>query len=534
MSTSRRRLAAAAMLTAAGTALAGCAGGEAPGDAASATPASGGSATFAVSTTFGSFDPNITASAPDARAIRQVFDSLVDLDADGEIVPWLASAWEVSDDGLAYTFTLRDDVSFHDGTAFDAEAVCYNLDRIVAPETASLYAISLIGPYESCEAPDATTAVVTLSAPYTPLLANLSTPFLGIVSPTAAEESGIEGFGTQPVGTGPFRFVSYAADSELVLERNDDYDWAPESAGHDGAAYLDELRFQVITDATVRLGSLRNGDVQAIGDVPAQEVAGVEEDDTLAYHDQKQSGATFQYFFNTTRPLLADAAVRRAITAGLDIDSALLATYFGTYERATSPLSPTTAGYDETVEPVAYDPEQAAADLTEAGWIPGDDGIREKDGQRLSLSALLGSPSYDSRTELTEFLRQNLAEIGVELEINTTAQVAEVYAAGDYDIVTTSFVAVDPVILGTIYSSASYFGMAKIDALDDQLAQAEQLPPGAERDALYGEIQHAVIDEAYSIPVYVLSFRVATSTSLHGIDFDAAAYPAFYDAYLSE
>ncbi|WP_159501723.1 ABC transporter substrate-binding protein [Microbacterium sp. 18062] len=529
----RRSLATTAALGAVVLTLSACSGGA--GGTSAAEPVEGGTATFAVATAFGSFDPNITASAPDARALRQLYDSLVELGPDGELHPWLATDWQISDDGLQYTFSLRDDVVFHDGTPFDAEAVCYNLDRIVAPETASLYAIALIGPYLSCDAIDASTAVVTLSAPYTPFLPNLSTPFLGLVSPTAAEAAGVDGFSAEPVGTGPFRFVSHAADSELVLERNEDYDWAPETAEHQGPAYLEGLTFQIITDATVRLGSLRNGDVQGIGDVPAQEVAGVEQDDTLSYYAQEQSGAAFQYFFNVTRPLLQDTAVRRAIAAAMDIDSALQATYFGAYERATAPLSPPTAGFDEELEPIPFDPEAAADALTAAGWEPGEDGIREKDGERLSISVLEFTPSYDSRLELVEFLRQNLRDVGVELIIDAQgAELADTYASGDYDLVTTSFVAVDPVILSTIYSSASYFDMARIDSLDAKLVQAEQTPAGPERDALYSEIQATAIDEAYSIPGYVGAYRVATATSLQGLGFDAAAYPQFYDAYLAD
>ena len=285
-----RRLAAAAALTATAVALTACSSGTADADA---DPTAGGNVTFAVTTPFGSLDPNITASAPDAQAMRQVYDSLVELDADGELHPWLAEAWKVSDDGLTYEFTVREDVTFHDGTPFDAEAVCYNFDRIVAPETQSLYAISLIGPYDSCEALDATTARIALSAPYTPFLANLSTPFLGMVSPTAAESFGVEGLGLNPVGTGPFVFDSYVTDSELVLTRNEDYDWAPPTAEHEGPAYLEQLTFQIIADATVRLGSVRNGDVQGIGDVPAQEVAGVEADETLNYYAPQQGGGIF-------------------------------------------------------------------------------------------------------------------------------------------------------------------------------------------------------------------------------------------------
>lgn len=520
-------LAAAALIT-----LAGCSSSGSTGVAAA--PTDGGDLVYAVVNGFANFDPNVTASAPDAIALRQVYDSLVDLE-DGEIVPWLASAWTVSDDGLTYEFTLRDDVTFQDGTAFDAEAVCYNFDRIANPDTGSLYAIGLIGSYSSCEASDATTAVVTLATPYTPLLANLSSPFLGMVSPTAVEADPT-GFSLNPVGTGPFSFVSFAPDSELKLARNDDYNWAPEGAEHEGPAYLDSLTFQIISDATVRTGSLTSGDVDAIDGVPAQQVQGIEANTDLAYFNQVQSGGMFQIFLNTSRPGLEDTDVRVAIAKALDVDSSVSATYFGAYDRATAPLAPTTAGFDDSISPIGYDPEAAAEELDAAGWTVGSDGIREKDGVKLSLSYLEFSPSYDSRLELAEFLKANLEDLGIEVTIEgmTSAQIAEKLADNDYDFVTTSFIAVDPDILNTLYQSESYFNFARVSEFDDQLAKGRITPVGADRDAIYAGIQQSIVDEAISIPTYLMAYRVATSTDVGGLSFDAAAYPKLYDAYLGE
>jgi peptide/nickel transport system substrate-binding protein len=530
----RKPLRAVVVATAALVVLAGCSPAASSSGGAAGEPTEGGDLVYAVANGFGNLDPNVTASAPDAIALRQIFDSLVDL-KDGELVPWLASSWTVSDDGLTYDFTLRDDVTFHDGTPFDAEAVCYNFDRIADPATGSLYAISLIGTYASCEATDATSAVVTLASPYTPFLANLSTPFLGMVSPTAVAADPAS-FSVNPVGTGPFSFVSFAADSELSLVRNDDYNWAPEGAEHEGAPYLDSLTFQIIGDATVRAGSLTSGDVDAIDGVPAQQVQTIETDPNLTYKNQVQSGGMFQIFMNTTRPAFQDTDVRVAVAKALDIDSAVNATYFGAYGRATAPLAPTTAGFDEAISPIAFDPEAAAEELDDAGWVVGADGIREKDGVRLSLSYLEFSPSYDSRLELAEFLRANLADVGIELEIKGLpgAQIQELIAADDYDFVTTSFIAVDPDILSTLYQSESYFNFARATQFDAQLAEGQVTPAGDERDAIYSAIQQSVVDEAISIPTYLMAYRVATSSSLGGLGFDAAAYPKLYDAYLSE
>lgn len=520
----------AALTLAATVVLAGCSPQDGGGDG---EPTTGGDLVYAVANGPTNFDPNVTASAPDAIAIRQIYDSLVDL-RDGEVVPWLATSWEVADDGREYTFTLRDDVTFHDGTPFDAEAVCFNFDRIVDPAVGSLYAVALIGAYESCEAPDATTAVIRLASPYTPFLANLSTPFLGMVSPTAAAAAEPAEFAVNPVGTGPFRFVSFAVDSELRLERFEDYDWAPAGSEHEGPALLDTLTFQVIGDATVRSGSLTSGDVDVIDNVPAQQVATIESDPTLEYRNEVQGGATFQIFLNTSRPAFSDPAVRVAIAQAMDVDAAVTANYFGAYGRATSPLAPSTAGFDDETAPIAFDAEAAAAALDDAGWTVGADGVRERDGERLSLTYLEFSPSYDGRLELAEFLKANLEEIGVEVEIagGTGAQLAEAIAADGYDFVTTSFIAVDPDILNTLYQSGSYFNFARVDAYDDRLAEGRAAEPGPERDAVYAELQREIVDEAVSIPVYLMAYRVATSARVGGLAFDAAAYPELYAAYL--
>ncbi len=143
----------------------------------------------------------------------------------------MAKSWEVSGDGRSYTFHLRDDVKFHDGTRFDAAAVKFNFDRIKEPKNA-FYALSDIGGYESSKVIDDFTVQVQLTEPYAPFLANLSKASLGIVSPAAAQKYG-EQFPLHPVGTGPFKFLSMTPGTEIALGRNADYHWGP-SLGHDG------------------------------------------------------------------------------------------------------------------------------------------------------------------------------------------------------------------------------------------------------------------------------------------------------------
>ncbi|MVA74903.1 ABC transporter substrate-binding protein [Auraticoccus sp. F435] len=544
-STGRRRTRRAVrglltLLTAPLLLLSGC---TSPGPTAAepGPPRPGGSATLAVDSPFLGFDPNTTAAAQDARAMRQMFDSLVTLDEDRQPQPWLATSWEISEDDTVYSFTVRDDVTFHDGTPFDAEAVCYNLDRIVDPDSASIYAIGLVGPYESCSA-SGDVARVVLSAPYAPFLTNLSSPFLGMVSPTAAGAVTPQEFTVAPVGSGPFRFVSYVPADRIVMERNPDYDWAPPGAQHQGPAYLEQLTFQIIPDATVRVGSLRNGDVQMIGAVPPTQTQVLSRDESVTYTETQQSGAPYQLLANTESGPLAEEAVRRAVFKAVDVPSIVKALYFGAYQHATSPLAPTTAGSDPTAaDTLAYDPVEAARLLDAAGWTPGEDGVRRRDGQPLTIRYIEGSPNRENRQDIAEFVRAGLREVGVEVDIRLE-QTAGLQAAQQqqaYDIAGLSLVSADPNVMYSIYHSSflpaegrSGYNMARVTDLDDELLAAQQELDTDTRMRLYSELQHTVMERAYSLPIYVPTYLSAAS-GLAGVRFDGEGYPIFYDSYLT-
>lgn len=526
--------------------LAGCAtsAGQ-PGAAEGGAPVDGGEVIYAVDTPLNSFDPNVAAAAQDARVMRQLYDSLVTLDADRQPAPWLATEWTVSDDGKTYTFTLRDDVTFHDGSAFDADAVCFNLDRIKDPKSASIYAIGLIGPYQSCTAQDATTAVVTLAAPYTPFLYHLSSPFLGIVSPKSAGSTELADFAVNPVGSGPFRFESYTPNDRIVLTRYADYRWPPAAAGHDGPPHLDRLTFQIIPDATVRIGSLRSGAIQGVGNVPETDTATIKNDPALSYVAQPQSGSPFQLHFNTDRPPFDDPEVRAAIRQGMDLEAAVQALYAGEYARAWGPLAPTTGGYDKSLEgSFDFDPDAARAALDRLGWKPGADGVREKDGRRLTLTYLESTPNREKRQDIANFVKANLADIGVAVDVrlDQAAALQTSLQNGEYDLVGLSLVGVDPNVLYSIYSpqfrpepGRTGFNFTRTDdaELADQLLAAQREPDPAERDRLYAAVQHKIVDSAISIGVYVPTYTVAVR-GLTGLRFDAEGYPVFYDVARSE
>lgn len=528
-------------------ALAGCAAGTGDegggGSSPTSEPTEGGDAVFAVDSNFFGFDPNVTPAAQDARVLRQMFDSLLYLDEAGELQPWLATEWSASDDGLSYDFTLRDDVTFWDGTPWNAEALCFNLNRIVDPAAGSIYAIGLVGPYESCEATGEFTATVTLSAPFTAFLNNLTSPFLGMNSPTAAAAADPADYLINPVGSGPFVFESYTPQDRVVLTRNEDYAWAPGNAEHEGPAYLDTLTFQIIADATVRIGSVRSGQVQGIGNVPETEVAAIEGDPSMQFIAQQQSGAPYQLHFNADR-VFADPLVREAARAALDIDSAVQSLYLGTYERAWGPLSPTTIGYDESLEGAfEFDPDRAAELLDEAGWELGSDGVRTKDGQTLTVDYMEYTPNREKRQDLATLFEANLEDVGfdVNVEFLATAEGQTTLQAGAYDIAGLSLVAVDPNVLYQMYDprfiptpGQTGFNMSHTDVPEvTDLAARSQSATGDERLEVVSQLQHDVVDNARSVAVYVPTYTLALN-GLEGLRFDPEGYPIFFDAYLAQ
>lgn len=535
-----RRIAAATGVLAVAALAVGCAAGDDPGDGGG--EASGGSLTFAIDTPLNTLDPNLAGAAQEGRVLRSVVDSLVSIDDSGQIQPWLATEWEVSEDNLTYTFTLQDGVQFTDGTPLDAEAVCANFDRIADPASGSLTAVSLLGPYQSCEAPDEHTVIVTMTEPFVPFLNYAASTFLGIVSPTALAEQGPAAFAQAPVGSGPFLVESYTPNDRVVMKRNEDYAWGPSTAENQGPAHLDELVFQIIPDATVRIGSLRSGEVDMIGVVPETEFSAVQGDSTLELVTQPQPGTTAQLFLNQSVPGLEDIKVREAIRSAIDFDTIVDTLYFGAYDRAWGLLTPVTPGYSDSAEDTfSFDPDHAKKLLDEAGWTPGSDGIREKDGNRLSLRFIESDPSVQKKQDYAEFIKQYLAEVGIEVELafQANAPLQADRQSGNYALATLSYGNLDPNVLANTLLSANIptesqatFNLSHIQdpELDELVVAARSVADLAERERLYQEIQDRVVENVYTIGMYVPVYTVASSANASGLAFSPEGYPAFYDA----
>lgn len=484
-------------------------------------------------------DPHDSGFAPHNRVFRSIYDSLVVLRPDQSVGPWLATSWEVSSDRRSYTFKLRTDVTFHDGTKFDATSVKVNLDRVARGIGRPLTALVDIGPYEGSEvlAPD--TVRITLKEPFTPLLRNLSKTTLAIISPTALEKHGAA-IAQNPTGSGPFRFVSLVQGVEIKLERNADYRWAPEGAAHQGPAHLERLTFKNVPEEATRVAAVQSRQVHAVDGIPPQNIAAFKGSAGFRLLEQELLNNNYTLYLNYKKAPWDDPEIRQAFRLSLDLDAAVRVVYLGTTPRAWAPLSPSLYASAEQALAGSWKPdiERAKQILDAKGWKPGARGIREKDGKRLSVSFADTQGNREKRLDVIQFLRRQLARSGFDLSIDSqpNATYRQKLTDGDYDLSGASQFAPDPDVLSRLHLplGRTPASVAKTDdaEITQWLLDGRQEPDSPRRQALYGNVQRKLVEQVLAIPVYVLLYNIATTDQVQGITIDTHGFPQFHGAWL--
>jgi len=513
----------------------------------SAKPVSGGSVSYAVDTEPVTFDIHVASQDITGEICRNVFDSLIAEDTNGEFHPWLATAWEYAPDLSSYTFTLRQDVKFSDGTPFDANAVKVNFDRIAAPSTKSQLASSLLGPYTGTEVVDQYTAKVTFSEAYAPFLQAVSTAYLGFYSPKtiAANSATLGSGGPVDVGTGPFTFTSYTKGQSVVLTKNPDYDWAPATSAHTGPAYLDQLTIRFLSEDSVRVGALTSGQVALARAIPPVNIKALAANPGFTVAHRSDPGGVYNIVFNAAKAPLDDINVRKAIQRGINIDLDVKTVYFGQYDRAWSPLSPSTPDYDPSLENAwPYDAALADQLLDTAGWTGRDSqGYRTKNGQRLVIDWPILPPAYitDQRDILGQAIQADLKSIGIQVnrpQPDIGDYITEIYG-GQTNFIDFTWARFEPDVLWLFFNSASNpanGGQNGTFISDAQLNQwtntGRTTLDAATRKTVYDEVQkRVVLDLALVTPIYVPETIIGVANSVHGLTFDPNAWTLFYDVW---
>jgi peptide/nickel transport system substrate-binding protein len=483
-------------------------------------------------------DPHVNASSELGIPLTSVYDTLVYLAPDtGEFVPGLAERWDISEDGLAYTFHLRQDVRFHDGTPFNAEAVRYNLARITSEELASQKARFMLGPLARTEVIDDYTVVIHLTEPYAPLLDSLSQVYLGMASPTAVGRWGDQ-YQLHQVGTGPFVFAEYAPGDHLLLRRNADYAWAPPVYQHD-VAQISEVEFRFFADPATRSPALETGEAQVMGEIPPQDVARLQGDPGFRVEAVPIPGLSLLLFMNTERPPLDEPELRQALLYATDRAAVISAVFRDTAPIAYGPLAAVTFGYEARVrDTYRYDPARAANLLKGAGWTDNDgDGIRDRGGAPLVLDLYLMSWGY--MPEIGQLLEAQWREVGVAANSRVVSypEALALASAGDHHLVPFTLSSSDPDILRQFFHSEAGFNWSKVHDpdLDRWLEAAVHTGDRGERAALYSQIQLRVMDRALVIPIRDYVNLNGVSAGVDQLRFDAQGwFPWLIDVTLTQ
>jgi len=457
---------------------------------------------------FTTLDPHKGSASADALVMHSIFDRLIEINGNtGEVVPGLATEWSVSEDGLVWTLKLREGVTFHDGTPFNAEAVKFNFDRVADPTTKSEYAVFQLGPYQETRVIDDTTVEVVMTEKYGAFPRALATYGMGMMSPAHVAAVGTDNVGVDPVGTGPFKFVEWVQQSHMAIERNPDYKWAPEFQSRQ-IAYFKTIRVNFIPENATRAVALENSEVQAGALMAATDWTRLKADTA------KYETATFTrlgypppgLFINVDNAPTDDLRVRQALIHGIDSEAVRQIIYEGTTPPSGGVISSHATGFNaEAGALYPYDPARAGQLLDEAGWVLNSaTGIREKDGVELALTYL----SLTGVKNVAEVIEPMLRELGFKptLQIEDNPAQQKSAQSGSHNVVWTQWGGVDPSQLKQVYAcnnigSGWNFAHYCNERFEELMAQGDaELDPAA-RVAIYNEVQQILMQDATIVPL---------------------------------
>lgn len=432
------------------------------------------------------FDPHSNQLIIYEYAIRElVFSSLVDYDVNLEMQPDLASEFEVNDDATVFTFTLEPDAVFHDGTPVDAAAVISSLER-AADGTDSIWS-GRLADVQSYEAPDDQTVVITLNSPNAAFLSGLAS--IAIVAP-----SGYDDASSSPVGSGPYEFVSWAANDRIVLERFDDY------FGEAGAT--ESIVYKPVSDQQVALNSLYSGDLDIISSVTSATAAQV--DTARSEIVEPSASNTLSLIEYNSSGKLSDVRVRQALAMALDKDSIRDIAYGGAGSVQWSPIPESSWAYAEQAG-YEYDLDAASALLAEAGAS--------------DLSFTVEIPSgFPEAEQIARVWQASLAEIGVTLTPNVTELSVwlDAYVSRNYDAAWNVFnVGADPNsffdIIMNPHLTDDYVSPEVTKLVADALAVSDE----SARADIYAQLQEILVAE---LPIMTVQFAPIYSVAATGVE----------------
>ncbi len=509
--------------------LCGCAGGVSDVAETSTT-----TLTYLLSKEPGNMDPHVTGDTEILSVLRQIYDTLVYRDpVTKALVPGLATQWAVSADGLIYGFALRQGVRFHDGTSFDAQAVAANLNRIVNPQTGSLKARQLLGPYAGYEIVDSYTIRIILSAPYAPLLDGLAQPYLGIASPTIFQNYSMNRYQFHQSGTGPFQLEDYVPGKQITLRRSSVYDWKPEFLSDSVELPVNRIRFAINSDPDERARLLREGEVEVATELLPASARDLTANASVRLYPVQIGGQAVQFVMNSAITPTNDVNIRRALLYATNRDGIIDGVYQRFSTVAWGPVATDGLDFDRSLNGrYAYDVSAANRLLSDANYRDSDnDRYLDLNGERLVISLIFLPDSLLADVALN--LRDQWANIGIQVNISpvpTIRTLRDEVESGEFNLVGFTASQLDPAFLGDLFGTdgtQNYTGFTN-PSLDAVLADALQNGDGEIRRARYAQAQQLIMEQALTLPIRDYDQIVGSSIRVQGLIYDPYGIPLLY------
>ncbi len=457
-----------------------------------------------------SLDPQMVGDAGSEAIVGNIFDTLVRQNNEGEIVPNVATEWDVDASGMTYTFKIKKGIKYHNGLEMTAHDVKFTLDRAAEAPMAA----ELVECVSGVEVIDDYTVKIYMAYSYGPFIVLLGAPQLAIVNEKIVEEYG-EGLGRNPVGSGPYKFVEWVAGDRLVLEAFEDY--------HRGVAPIKNLTIKLVNDTSTGFIALENNELDAFIGLSPVDRENAKKNASLTYYETQALRSSY-LSFNTEKEPFNDPLVRQAVAHALDYNAILDISTNGSGALASNHISPMAFGYTDEVQQYERDVEKAKALLAQAGHPNG-----------FSTKIMVSSSSGAKEAQV---LQAGLNDIGVTAEIEQYERgtFLDMGIQGEFDILTGGwgYLAADADQgLYAVYHSSQIdsINMARYNnpKLDAYLEIGRKSPDPAERLEAYKKATHLLHDESPTIPFFWQTSNIVANKDLKGVEALPLGFYYFHD-----
>lgn len=494
----------------------------------------GGSLVFGGNQEPAGIDPYSAITVDALQVTGQIYENLVYLPQGKlEPAPGLATKWSNSPDFTEFTFTLRPNVKFQNGDPLDAAAVVAHFDRLKSDSSVPGAIMAALKPvYKGGEAVDATTVKLTFSQPQPLLLLSLADPGAAITDAKYVAQVGADA-PRKPMGSGPFKFVSWTQGVEIDLERNPDWTWGnADLFGTSGPAKLDTLTFKYLNDAQTRTAALEAGDVKFIDLVPFQNLGSLRTNPALQVLGVPLPGLPQGNWMNTQKAPFDDIKVRQAAQFALDRSAVISTVYFDLVKPAYGPLTPDFPDYVQTAETMyPFNKDKAKSLLDEAGWVPDQaTGIRHKNGKALTVRILENRGWNDWVTVLQDQLR----DVGFDAQVVTEEGGGYYAAAGsqEYEMPSMGSVDTNPVQVMSYFTQKNLAGGVNGFGTDPKIEQmykdaSTEIDP-AKRSDIVKQWQTYSMEQSYWMSVFQFQFFSAFDKNLKGLVVDGSGFYKYF------